>query len=203
MGSPAMPPKEISGIDRATFLAFCEKLLIPSKEGDESTGAALVPLIPMRTQVYVLDEILEGLSRGIHFFTVLKCRQSGITTLGLAFDLYWCFRHDGVIFNFIADNSKRTQYNRNLVRGFVRSLSKYPEWRADVDIDSREMMTFHNRSQIIWNNANGKDEGGLGRGTGVVGCHGTEVCFWNDEEGAGSLLSSLSTKNPNRFYLWE
>jgi hypothetical protein len=457
--------KEISGIDRATFLAFCEKLLIPGKEGEETGGRALVPLIPMRTQLYVLDEILKGLARGIHFFVVLKCRQclsgstriltsdlrwvpicdvpigqeivafdeyspgpnqarrmrtakvldrweinrtaykltfsngvsytaganhpilckrrfsvdtqwravsnlkvgdqvrvicepwgpmspedgwmggiidgegslrrigkaeenkrcgigvsqrkgvvldaiydyflkngyhirnqmdsrapvssskfgslpvdkvevcrsndcfrllgktrpkrfigipwweghelpgkksgygwvelesiecvgeqplidletstgtfiaegqchhnSGITTLGLAFDLYWCFRHDGVIFNFIADNSKRTNYNRSLLRDFVKSLSKTPEWRQPIDDDNRDMISFGNRSKIIWNNANGRDEGGLGRGTGVVGCHGTEVGLWKDEEGAGSLLSSLAQRNPNRFYLWE
>src|ERR1700746_815522 len=174
--------REVSGIDRATFLAFCEKLLIPGKEGEETGGRALVPLIPMRTQLYVLDEILEGLARGIHFFVVLKCRQSGITTLGLAFDLYWCFRHDGVIFNFIADTSKRTNYNRSLLRDFVKSLSKTPEWRQPIDDDNRDMISFGNRSKIIWNKANGRDEGGLGRGTGVVGCRGTEVGLWKDEE---------------------
>ncbi len=195
--------KTVSGIDRATFLAFCERLSIPAKEGDKETSSALVPLIPMRTQLYVLDEILEGLSRGIHFFVILKCRQSGITTLGLAFDLYWCFRHDGVIFNFIADNSKRTNYNRSLLRDFVRSLAKHPEWRQQIDDDNRDMISFGNRSKIIWNNANSRDEGGLGRGTGVVGCHGTEVGLWKDEEGVGSLLSSLAQTNPNRFYLFE
>jgi len=195
--------KESCGIDRATFLAFCERLSIPAKEGDKETSAALVPLVPMRTQLYVLDEILEGLSRGIHFFVILKCRQSGITTLGLAFDLYWAFKHDGVIFNFIADNSKRTNYNRSLLRDFVRSLSKHPEWRQPIDDDNRDMISFGNRSKIIWNNANGRDEGGLGRGTGVVGCHGTEVGLWKDEEGVGSLLSSLAQTNPNRFYLFE
>ncbi len=195
--------KETSGIDRATFLAFCERLSIPAKEGDKETSSALVPLIPMRTQLYVLDEILEGLSRGIHFFTILKCRQSGITTLGLAFDLYWCFRHDGVIFNFIGDNSKRTNYNRSLLRDFVRSLSKTPEWRQPIEDDNRDMISFGNRSKIIWNNANSRDEGGLGRGTGVVGVHGTEVGLWKDEEGAASLLSSLAQRNPNRFYLFE
>jgi hypothetical protein len=34
-----------SGIERSQFLAFCEKLLIPSKEGDYAgTGETLVPL---------------------------------------------------------------------------------------------------------------------------------------------------------------
>jgi Terminase RNaseH-like domain len=196
--------KEVSGINRDVFLAFCSRLLIPSKEGDYAgTGETLVPLIPMRTQVYLLDEILEGLNRGIHFFVVLKCRQSGVTTLGLAFDLYWCFRHDGVILNFIADIGSRTAYNRSLLKDFIRSLSKHPEWRQEVDDDNRNMISFGNRSKIIWNSANTRDEGGLGVGTGVMCCHGTEVGRYKDEEGLSSLMSSLSTRNPNRFYLFE
>lgn len=196
--------KEISGIDRDVFIAFCSRLMIPSKEGDyRGSGETLVPLIPLRTQLYLLDQILEGLSRGIHFFVVLKCRQSGVTTLGLAFDLYWCFRHDGVILNFIADIGTRTQYNRKLLRDFVKSLSKHPDWRQEVDDDNREMITFQNRSCIIWNNANTRDTGGLGVGTGVMCAHATEVGRFKDEEGMASLLSSLSTRNPNRFYLFE
>src|SRR5580692_1756447 len=195
---------EAGGIERDTFLAFCSRLLIPSKEGDYGgTGETLVPLIPLRTQVYLLDEILEGLSRGIHFFVVLKCRQSGVTTLGLAFDLYWCFRHDGVILNFIADIGSRTAYNRSLLKDFIRSLAKHPEWRQEVDDDNRNMISFGNRSKIIWNSANTRDEGGLGVGTGVMCCHGTEVGRYKDEEGLSSLMSSLSTRNPNRFYLFE
>lgn len=191
-----------SSLDRELFFEFCSHLRIPGKEGD-SEGQALIPLIPMRTQIYLIDEIIKGIKQGIHFFTVLKCRQSGITTIGLAFDLYWCFKHDGVIFNFIADTSKRTNYNRSLLKDFVKSLKNYPEWYSPVEDDNRDMITFQNRSKIIWNNANGRDEGGLGRGTGVVGCHGTEVGLYKDEEGVASLLSSLAQRNPSRFYLFE
>ena len=192
------------GIERSQFLGFCERLLIPSKEGDYgNTGKTLVPLIPMRTQLYLLDEILEGLSRGIHFFVVLKCRQSGVTTLGLAFDMYWCFRHDGVILNFIADIGSRTAYNRSLLKDFVKSLAKHPQWRQEVDDDNRNMISFANRSKIIWSSANTRDEGGLGVGTGIMAFHLTEAGRAKDEEGIASLMSSMSTRNPNRFFLTE
>ena len=194
----------MSGINREQFIAFCERLLIPSKEGDGSEdGRTLVPLVPMRTQLYLLDEILEGLSRGIHFFVVLKCRQSGVTTLVLAFDLYWCFRHDGVILNFIADIGSRTAYNRSLLGDFVKSLAKHPEWRQEVASDNRNLISFANRSKIIWSSANTRDEGGLGVGTGIMAFHLTEAGRAKDEEGIASLMSSMSTRNPNRFFLTE
>lgn len=197
-----MPLEQDQSIDRELFFQFCSKLLIPAKEGGKD-GQTLIPLIPLPTQIYLIDEIIKGLQEGIHFFTVLKCRQSGITTIGLAFDLYWCWRHDGVIFNFVADTSKRTNYNRSLLKDFVASLKSQREWYQPVQDDNRDMITFNNRSKIIWNNANGRDEGGLGRGTGVVGCHCTEVGLYKDEEGVASLLSSLSLTNRNRFYLLE
>jgi hypothetical protein len=197
--------EEICGISRENFIAFCTKLKIPAKEGgaEQEGSSALIPMELMRTQVYLVDEILEGLSRGVHKFYVLKCRQSGTTTAGLAFILYWCFKHDGMFFSFIADSQQRVMVNRSLLGGMVRSLKDHPEWRQEVLENNREVIAFANESRIVWANANSSDEGGLGRGMGLIGCWGTELGRWKDQEGVKSLMSALAKKNPVRFHCFE
>jgi hypothetical protein len=190
-------------LDKEHFQAFCSLLTIPGKEGDEETGEQLVPLLFHACQHYVVDKIVEGQKKGIRFFVILKCRQSGITTLGLALDLYLCFKHDGYVHNFIGDISKVTSYNRSLCRDFVQSLAKYPEWAQRIVDDNSDQIKFGNRSQINWHIANARNEGGLGRSIGAVAAHGTELSRWKDEEGTGSLMSSLAEHNPNRFFMWE
>jgi hypothetical protein len=197
--------EEVCGISRENFISFCTRLKIPAKEGgpDQEGGSALIPMELMRTQVYLVDEILEGLARGVHKFYVLKCRQSGTTTVGLAFILYWCFKHDGMFFSFIADSQQRVMVNRSLLGGMVRSLKDHPEWRQEVLENNREVIAFANESRIVWANANSSDEGGLGRGMGLIGCWGTELGRWKDQEGVKSLMSALAKKNPVRFHCFE
>jgi hypothetical protein len=202
--------EEVCGISRENFISFCTRLKIPAKEGkrereegEEPTTSALIPMELIRTQIYLLDEILEGLSRGIHKFFVLKCRQSGTTTLGLAFILYWAFKHDGMVFDFIADSQKRQAINRKLLIGMVKSLKDHPEWSQETEDNNRELISFANESFINWDNANSSDEGGLGRGIGLIGCWGTELGRWKDQEGVKSLMSALAKKNPVRFHCFE
>jgi hypothetical protein len=191
-------PQEAGGISRDGFIAFCLKLKIPAKE------KGITRLELFRTQLYLLDQILLGLADGIHFFVVLKCRQSGITTQSLAFVLYWLFRHDGVIGHFIADNAGRKAFNRELLEMFLDSLKDAPaEWRQPVRKLNDELCRFGNDSMLNFGHANARSKGGLGRGTGVSLVHGTEVGLWNDPEGLKSLLSSLAESNPSRFYIFE
>ena len=198
-----------NAFDPDLLAAMCSHVKIPSKEPgkdneEEESGSMLIdfdPLLP--TQSYVTSQIAAGLKEGIHTFYVLKCRQSGITTIGLAAALMWCFLHDGMIFTFIADNSKRLFYNRRLARQFVNSLRKHPEWRQETDEDNREVLSFKNGSAIFWSNANSDDEGGLGRSMGVPGIWGTELGLWRDEEGVLSLMSSMSENQPKALYVFE
>ncbi|HTD17869.1 MAG TPA: hypothetical protein VK673_21980 [Chthoniobacterales bacterium] len=192
--------------DREHFLTFASKLTIPSKEGQEDEDGGhtqLVPLIPIATQRYFLDRFEIGWKKGIRFFVVLKCRQSGMTTLGLAMDLYWSFMVKGLVHNFIGDTAKVTHYNRNLCRRFVHSLQKHPVWRYEIVDDNEDLMSFSNDSILNWHVANVRRGGGLGRSIGASAAHGTEVGGWEDEDGADSLMSSLAETSPNRVFLWE
>lgn len=193
--------KSVGGVDREKFILFCSELTITAKEGKD--GSSIVPMELLPTQVYLLDEILEGLERGVHYFVVLKCRQSGTTTLGLAFELWWCFSHPGFILNFIADGNKRLAFNRAMLVEMAESLREKPEWGCPVRDDNKEMLSFSNRSKVLWNNANARDEGGLGRGVGVMGFHATEIARYKDEDAWNAMQDGLAKKNPHRFYLVE
>jgi hypothetical protein len=192
--------------NREHFLTFCSKLMISSKEGaeDEEGGhVQLVPLIPIPTQVYFLDNLEFALKKGIRFIVVLKCRQSGMTTLGIAMDLYWCFMNNGLVHNFIGDEPKVIAVNRSLCRDMIESLQQHPEWKYEIRDDNEELMSFSNKSKIIWWVANKRKTGGLGRSVGAAATHGTELGGWEDIDGAQSMMSSLAENNPNSMFLWE
>ena len=198
---------EVCGIDPARFILFCEKLKIPAKDDPfgNAPGEILRPLKLFRPQIYLLSEILSGLRDDIHLFWVLKCRQSGASTFGFAWDLYWAFQHAGMILTMINPDTQLQTFNRNLVSSMVGQLNlESPEWGLPVVTDNVGLLAFSNRSQIVWLNANStKKEAGLARGIGVIGTHGTELGEWKDRDAVNSWFAALSKRNPNRFYLLE
>jgi hypothetical protein len=195
------------GFDPELLCALCSHVKIPGKEGPEDedeSGSVLVAFDPMLpTQSYVLSEIAKGKALGKNTFYVLKCRQSGVTTLGLGVALLWCFQHAGLIFCFIADTSTRLVLNRRLCQQFIVSLSKVPAWRQEVEENNRYYCSFKNGSAIYWLNAGSDDEGGLGRSIGATASWGTELGCWRDEEGTLSLMSSISENNPLGLHVFE
>lgn len=195
-----MPKRTL--FDPELLQAMCSLAKIPSKEPGldekgEPSFSTMIPFDPfLPTQAYLCQEIVSGLAQGKHTFFVLKCRQSGITTLGCFIMLYLCFSHAGAQTTFIADNSKRLFYNRKLAKKAFQSLAAYPDWRQEEDDNNREVLSFKNDSAIWWNNANSDDEGGLGRSMGVPFAWLTELGLYRDEEGIGSFMSSLPENNP-------
>lgn len=195
--------------DPQLLQSLCSHVRIPSKEGAgereaDAGGSVLIPFDPLLpTQSYVLSEIARGKALGKNTFYVLKCRQSGVTTLGLGVALLWSFMHNGMIFSFVADTSSRLYLNRRLAQQFVASLAQVPQWRQDTEENNRYVLSFRNGSAIYWLNANSDDEGGLGRSIGSTATWGTELGLWRDEEGTLSLLSSISENNPLGLHIFE
>lgn len=202
-----MKKKGTSGFDPEMLCALCSHVRIPGKEGPEAedeSGSVLVPFDPLLpTQAYVLGEIAKGKAAGKNTFYILKCRQSGVTTLGIAIGLLWCFQHSGLIFCFIADTSTRLVLNRRLCQQFIASLAKVPAWRQETEENNRYFASFKNGSAIYWLNAGSDDEGGLGRSIGATASWGTELGCWRDEEGTLSLMSSISENNPLGLHVFE
>jgi hypothetical protein len=196
----------VSALDPERFALFFSQASIPAKEGGgeaASAGEVVRRLELNPPQVYVLNQICEGLAEGAHIFWILKARQQGVTTEALLLLAYWAMIHDGMIFGHIAPDTELKEVNRALLAGMLRGIPK--EWKIGSPINNRTMMEFDNSSRIIWLNANAKKgkPSGLGQGIGMLGLHGTEVGSWTDADGIKSLMSSLAQKNPVRLYLFE
>lgn len=179
-----------------SFYRFCSQLKIESKEKglirlDELLG----------TQTYVMDEIAKGLENGIHFFTILKGRQLGVTTISLALDLYWVFTHPGLGATLVTDTEENREMFRSTLGMYHEHLPR--QFKIPLEQHNRNQMVLKNRSRLFYQVAGLRAKGSLGRGKAITYLHGTETSSWGDEEGLASLLASLAETNPDRLYMFE
>lgn len=181
--------------DRAEYERFCSTLMIDSKE------FGTIPLRHLGTQIYLIDEIVEGLSRGIHEFDVLKARQLGISTECWALDLYWLFKYDGLRGTMVTHDDETREEGRANLTSFMDSLPR--EFKIPPRVHNRNMLDLKNRSRLSYQVAGTKRSGKLGRGKGLNFCHATEVSSYGDEESFDSLLASLAETYENRLYIFE
>ncbi len=94
----------------------------------------------MGSQKYVLEEIVEGMARGITIFVILKSRQLGISTLFLALDLFWAFEHWGTLGVFAThDEGSRDQF-RNQIEVFLTGLPK--SHKIPYNVNNRLMLVL-------------------------------------------------------------
>src|SRR5207247_111300 len=77
------------------FLDFIEHFTIMSKEIPGDRPEALSSIM-YDAQIKFLEEVCEGLDRGIRHFVCLKARQLGISTISLAIDVFWLSLHPGL-----------------------------------------------------------------------------------------------------------
>lgn len=184
------------------FWRFCSNLKINSKEyGTISLGK------PYGPQRWAITQIAKGLDEGIHDFTVLKCRQIGLSTVMLALDLYWPFMHQGMDGTIITHEEKAHTAFRTQLTQYYDSLPKAFKPRA----------LGHNRDEFVFKfpsgsisrlqyqiaGTRGGGGGKLGRSKGNAFVHATEMAFWGDQDGYYSLRNALAEINPNRLYVWE
>src|ERR1700693_1585406 len=132
------PDGSIAPFPLEKFLAFCKKLLIQSKD------AGVIHFEPLGSQKYVLEEIVEGLARGVTTFVILKSRQLGISTLFLALDLFWAFEYPGRLGVFAThDEGSRDQF-RNQIEVFLTGLPR--SHKIDYETNNRLMLVLKNLS---------------------------------------------------------
>jgi hypothetical protein len=191
-----------ANFEPAKFHKFCSNLTINSKE--LGTIKLSKPFGPQR---WVIQEIARGLEEGIHDFTVLKCRQIGLSTIMLALDLYWPFTHQGLDGTIIThDESTHVSFRTQLTE-YYNSLPKM--WKPQSPSHNRHEFVFRFNAKTIsrlqYQIAGTRESGNskLGRAKGNAYLHGTEMAFWGDQSAYQSLRNSLAETNPNRLYLWE
>jgi hypothetical protein len=177
------------------FEKFCANLLIDSKE------QGTIPLTLNGCQKHFVKEVAEGLERGVRHFVILKGRQEGISTICLALDLFWAFKHPGLQGGVITDTDSNKEKFRETLTRYHTSLPKH--FKIPATINNRYQIAFKNRSDIQYMVAGIRTGGNLGRAKALNFLHATECSSWADEEGLASLQSSLAEKSSNRLYIWE
>ena len=186
----------MSAFNLAEFYKFCAQLKIETKE------QGLMRLDkPLGTQKYVMDEIGKGLEEGVHFFTILKGRQLGITTISLALDLYWHFKHRGLQGTLVTDTEDNREMFRSTLSMYMEGLPK--SYRIPLIAHNRTQLSLKNRSRLFYQVAGTRGKTTLGQGKAITFLHGTETASWGNEEGLASLIASLAETNPLRMYIFE
>jgi len=181
------------------FWDFCATLRIDTKElgeiiltQDKITG----------TQRYFVEEIAEGLNRGIHTFVILKGRQVMCTTICLALDLYWTGKYTGMSGSIVTQDEPTRDMIKETMEMYIGGLPI--KYKQPVKAHNRTQLIFGNRSKIAYQVAGTrKTKNGLGRSKGLTFLHATEVAFWGDADGIASLEASLAENHPNRLFIWE
>lgn len=189
----------IAPFELAQFNRFLNVLKIDTKE----QGVILLGRSLLGTQELVRDEIAEGMARGVRNFVTLKCRQIGISTLSLAFDLFWIFKYRAMAGALVThDEPARDQFRVTLDMYYAGLPDNFKHGRL---VNNRNGMIFTNKSRLTYRVAGtrGKGGGALGRSAALAFLHATEMSSWGDPEGVKSLVASLAESNPFRFYHWE
>jgi hypothetical protein len=177
------------------FRVFCERLKVDTKEKGR------MPLTWLGTQRYFVEEIAEGINRDVHQFVVLKGRQLGISTVSLALDLYWLFKHEGLQGMVVTDTDDNRDLFRSHLEQYMASLP--PRFKPETGKSNRGQMILSNSSRLMYLVAGVRKSGNLGRAKSANFMHATECSSWGDEEGFASLMNSLAQVNPNRLYIFE
>jgi hypothetical protein len=177
------------------FEKFCATLQVDTKEKGR------MPLLFLGGQRYLVEQIEAGLARGVHTFIVLKGRQMGISTVMLAFDIYWMLKHKGLQGAVVTD----TDENREVFRANIATMidTMRAKVRKQIKRHNRVQLMMKNASRAVYMVAGTKKNGALGRAKSANFLHGTETSSWGDEEGIGSLMNCLAQQNPNRLYVFE
>lgn len=185
--------------DLRAFYKFCNALKIDTKEqGEIYLGRSL-----LGTQTMVINEIAAGMENGIRNFVTLKCRQIGISTISLAFDLFWIFKYRALSGALVThDEPARDQFRVTLDMYYDGLPDAFKQRRL---VNNRNSMIFANKSRLMYRVAGARKNGGgaLGRSAALPFLHATEISSWGDPEGLRSLKASLAETNPRRFYHWE
>lgn len=180
------------------FIPFCNSLRIQSKE------YGIVPLQFWGTQRKMLEEIYKGVEDGVRSFIVLKCRQAGISTFGLALDNFWLYAHQGILGALITDTGSNLIRFRATITQYMKSLPPHMRVKAlyhninELGLANKSVLSY-----LVAGTRKKKEGGDLGQGKGLNFLHATEVSSWPDEQQVMKLVDSLAETHPSRLYLYE
>src|SRR5215469_1840875 len=184
------------------FLEFIGSMTIASKELDAVKPVPLLDVL-YTAQYRFLQEIAQGLTRGIRDFKVLKSRQLGISTISLALDVFWASVHDKLQGTIITDTDGNRDKFRILLEQYIDSLPR--GLRVGIKRHNRNNLELMNGSVIDYLVAGTRGKkGSLGTSRALNFVHATEIANWGSPEAdISNLKASLAQKHPHRLYIWE
>lgn len=178
------------------LLYLTTQVKVPSKELAEPG-----PITLYDSQMRFLHEVDDGLMEGQNFFTVLKGRQLGISTLMLLIDILWLWMHPGLQGAVIADTDENTQTFRETITMMLETMPK--GFRIPIERHNNKALRLKNGSRLMYLTAGHRKNPNLGRSKGLSFVHASEVSTYGDPDGLKSLIDAMSTENPHRFYVFE
>lgn len=184
--------------DIDNFWAFCADLRVDTKDHGEVT---LNKDRLLGSQRYFVEEIARGFAEGQHSFIVLKGRQLGITTICLALDLYWAFKHPGMAGSLVTHDEETRDMFKTTLEMYIEGLPN--KWKVPIERHNRNELVAKNRSRLAYQVAGTRKNSKLGKGKGLTFMHSTETSEYGDAEGLASLRASLAQNNPNRLFIYE
>jgi terminase large subunit-like protein len=179
------------------FLKFASKLKVQSKD------YGLTQFRLLGSQRYILDCIIDGLSRGITTFVILKARQLGSSTFFLCLDMFWAFEHKGLLGVFITHKEEARDDFRSTVEVFFAETP--PRFRIAYARHNRNMLILKNGSKFRYLIAGTSEakKGGLGRGGAANFVHATECAFYGNQDDLSEFRSQTSSLYPHRLQVYE
>ena len=184
------------------FCDFIGNMTISSKELDSSKPVPLLDVL-YTAQYRFMEEVAEGLDRGIHDFKCLKSRQLGVSTISLALDVFWASVHDKLQGALITDTDGNRDKFRILIEQYIESLPR--GLRVGIKQHNRNNLVLMNGSVIDYLVAGTRGKkGALGTSRALNFLHATECSNWGSTDAdIANLQASLAEKHPHRLYLWE
>ena len=187
---------KLAKFPRERFKQFCSKLKIITKD------KGLTLLDPWFSQLYVIEQIANGVDEGISEFVVLKSRQMGLTTILLALDLFWMLEHDGLCAAFIIHEDRAMARMRMVIKSYLDSLPA--AYKKTPKPENRTMLVL-GKSIMMYLTAGTKERssGGMGRSGAVNFCHFSEEAFYGSPDDLKQFSSAMSSRYPHRLYIHE
>lgn len=191
------------------FEEFVSHLRIPSKEvaaDDAMSSTGGVPLELWGSQRLYMKEIAIGLGNGQRYFTCLKNRQAGVSTVSLAIDLFWLAMFPGLPGVLVTDTDANRMKFRYLLKAYVQSFPpKFfgSSFAIKKGFDNKEGMAFTNGSTLDLLVAGKRVNKTLGEGRGYALAHLTEVANYGSAEGIRSFIETLAEHHPHRLFMLE
>jgi len=183
------------------FMDFISNMRISSKEVVGSEQTPLSELL-YGAQRYFLEQICEGLDNDVHSFVCLKARQLGISTIGLAIDVFWLSVHEKIQGAIVTDTDANREKFRVLLEHYIASLPR--GLRVGIKRHNKTLLELANGSILDYLVAGTKRTNiALGQSRALNFLHATEMSSWGSDEGLASLRASLAQKHPHRLYIWE